>query len=149
MDSQISDAKTHFGNQDVDNITEYNGTGPDVRSPFERERDVLVTQITESMNNVLNNLNALNRALEGVVEVGKEFESISALWNNYYDGMARVQIQEQQQQQQQHQQQQQQQQQQQEEEEVNEEQDQEVEKEEEEEEEEAQTGMQDHPVNQS
>lgn len=66
----------------------------------------------KSMNNVLNNLNALNRSLEGVVAVGKEFESVSLLWNNYYDGLARIEIhqqQEQQRQQQQHQRQQQQQ----------------------------------------
>ena len=63
----------------------------------------------QSMNNVLNNLNALNRSLEGVVAVGKEFESVSLLWNNYYDGLARVEIhqQQEQQQQQQHEQQQQ------------------------------------------
>lgn len=42
------------------------------------------------MNNVLNNLNALNRSMEGVVAVGKEFESISGLWNNYYNGLVRV-----------------------------------------------------------
>lgn len=47
------------------------------------------------MNNVLNNLNALNRSLEGVVAVGKEFESVSLLWNNYYDGLARIEIQQQ------------------------------------------------------
>lgn len=45
------------------------------------------------MNNVLNNLNALNRSLEGAVAVGKEFERVSTLWNNYYDGMARVEFQ--------------------------------------------------------
>lgn len=44
------------------------------------------------MNNVLNNLNALNRSLEGVNAVGKEFENVSVLWNNYYDGMARVNV---------------------------------------------------------
>lgn len=49
------------------------------------------------MNNVLNNLNALNRSLEGVVAVGKEFESVSLLWNNYYDGLARISVHQQQQ----------------------------------------------------
>lgn len=47
------------------------------------------------MNSILNNLNTLNRSLEGIVEVGKEFEGISMLWNNYFDGMARVDIEEQ------------------------------------------------------
>lgn len=47
------------------------------------------------MNNVLNNLNALNRSLEGVVAVGKEFKSVSQLWNNYYDGLVRIEIQQQ------------------------------------------------------
>lgn len=49
------------------------------------------------MNSVLNNLNSLNRALEGVVSVGKEFDGVAALWNNYYDGMARMSIHQQQQ----------------------------------------------------
>lgn len=47
------------------------------------------------MNSVLNNLNALNRSLEGVIAVGKEFESVSLLWNNFYDGLARIEIEQQ------------------------------------------------------
>jgi DASH complex subunit DAD1 len=39
------------------------------------------------MEHVLANLNALNRSLEGVNSVGKEFESVGELWSNFYDGV--------------------------------------------------------------
>lgn len=40
------------------------------------------------MEDVLANMNALNRALEGINSVGKEFESVGELWSNFYDGVA-------------------------------------------------------------
>lgn len=42
------------------------------------------------MDSVLNNINALNRSLEGSIAVGKEFDSVSSLWSNFYDGLAQV-----------------------------------------------------------
>ncbi len=42
------------------------------------------------MDSVLNNVNALNRSLEGSIAVGKEFDSVSSLWSNFYDGLAQV-----------------------------------------------------------
>lgn len=42
------------------------------------------------MDSVLNNVNALNRSLEGSIAVGKEFDSVSSLWSNFYDGLAHV-----------------------------------------------------------
>jgi hypothetical protein len=36
------------------------------------------------MESVLSNLNALNRSLEGVIAVGKEFEGVSELWQVFY-----------------------------------------------------------------
>jgi hypothetical protein len=41
------------------------------------------------MESVLANLNVLNRSLEGVVAVGKEFESVSALWGKFYTDVNR------------------------------------------------------------
>lgn len=39
------------------------------------------------MESVLNNLNALNQSLEGVVAVGKEFQGVSELWQTFYSGV--------------------------------------------------------------
>ncbi|KAK9382177.1 DASH complex subunit Dad1-domain-containing protein [Kockiozyma suomiensis] len=55
---------------------------------FEKQRDALVSEISVSLEHVLTNINTLNRALEGVIVVGKEFESVSTLWSTFYDGMA-------------------------------------------------------------
>lgn len=57
---------------------------------FEKQRDLLITEIATSMDTVLNNINALNRSLEGTVAVGKEFESVAALWANFYDAKAQM-----------------------------------------------------------
>ncbi|KAK7204447.1 DASH complex subunit Dad1-domain-containing protein [Myxozyma melibiosi] len=54
---------------------------------FEKQRDALVAEISISLEHVLTNINTLNRALEGVIVVGKEFESVSTLWSSFYDGM--------------------------------------------------------------
>ncbi|GAO52713.1 hypothetical protein G7K_6784-t1 [Saitoella complicata NRRL Y-17804] len=43
---------------------------------FEKERARLVGEIGQSMEQIITNLNLLNRNLEGVVAVGKEFESV-------------------------------------------------------------------------
>ncbi|KAK9447232.1 DASH complex subunit Dad1-domain-containing protein [Limtongia smithiae] len=55
---------------------------------FERQREALVSEITVNLEKVLMNMNALNRALESAVVVGKEFENVSQLWSTFYDGMA-------------------------------------------------------------
>ncbi|ODQ78703.1 hypothetical protein BABINDRAFT_38662 [Babjeviella inositovora NRRL Y-12698] len=57
---------------------------------FEKQRDLLIQEISNSMESVLNNVNALNRSLEGGVAVGKEFDSVSQLWGTFYDGMAQA-----------------------------------------------------------
>lgn len=54
------------------------------QTEFERRRDGLVREIGGSMESVLQNLNALNRSLEGVGAVGREFESVSTLWKEFY-----------------------------------------------------------------
>ncbi|CDR37605.1 CYFA0S01e13146g1_1 [Cyberlindnera fabianii] len=55
---------------------------------FEKQRDALISEIAISMESVLNNVNALNRSLEGAIAVGKEFDSVASLWANFYDGLA-------------------------------------------------------------
>lgn len=56
-------------------------------SYFEKQRDALVAEISVSMDTLLNNVNTLNRSLEGAIAVGKEFDNVAAIWNNFYDGM--------------------------------------------------------------
>lgn len=41
------------------------------------------------MEAVLSNLNTLNRSLEGINVVGKEFESVSQLWSNFNGNLMR------------------------------------------------------------
>ncbi|RPB18578.1 hypothetical protein L211DRAFT_871741 [Terfezia boudieri ATCC MYA-4762] len=53
------------------------------KSFFELERARLVTEISLSLDHVLMNLNLLNRSLEGVISVGKEFESVETLWSQF------------------------------------------------------------------
>ncbi|ODQ65020.1 DASH complex subunit DAD1 [Nadsonia fulvescens var. elongata DSM 6958] len=59
----------------------------DTRTYFEKQRDALLADISMSMENVLNNINALNRDLEGAFDVGKEFRNVSVLWSHFYQGL--------------------------------------------------------------
>ncbi|KAF8435542.1 DASH complex subunit Dad1-domain-containing protein [Terfezia claveryi] len=60
-----------------------NSSGEAEKSFFELERARLVTEISLSLDHVLMNLNLLNRSLEGVISVGKEFESVETLWSQF------------------------------------------------------------------
>lgn len=69
------------------------------------QRDELVSEIALSLEHVLMNMNLLNRSLEGVIavrdllfpiyyeqqlthqQVGKEFESVEALWSQFENVM--------------------------------------------------------------
>ncbi|CAN6621043.1 DASH complex subunit Dad1p [Trichomonascus vanleenenianus] len=57
------------------------------RSYFEEQRDALLAEISINMEQVLANINTLNRSLESVVSVGKEFESMGDLWSQFYQGI--------------------------------------------------------------
>lgn len=37
------------------------------------------------MEQIITNMNQLNRNLESVISVGKEFESVSTLWRSFHD----------------------------------------------------------------
>ncbi|CAO1630490.1 unnamed protein product [Jaminaea pallidilutea] len=50
---------------------------------FLRERERLVGEIAESMGQILNHSNALNRKLEESILVGKGFEPMSVLWGRF------------------------------------------------------------------
>jgi len=50
---------------------------------FELRRAALVSEIGESLEQVLTHVNALNRNLEGIIEIGNEFSSVEALWSQF------------------------------------------------------------------
>lgn len=52
-------------------------------TPFQTAREALVCEIAQSLENVLQNINKLNRSLEGVIAVGNEFGSVEALWSQF------------------------------------------------------------------
>ncbi|KAI9728120.1 MAG: hypothetical protein M1828_004581 [Chrysothrix sp. TS-e1954] len=63
-------------------------TAPE-KSFFEQQRGLLVRDIGVSLENVLQNLNNLNRNLEGIIAVGNEFSSVEALWSHFENVMAK------------------------------------------------------------
>ncbi|AAS50552.1 AAR185Wp [Eremothecium gossypii ATCC 10895] len=66
-------------------------TTPELSEPdkyFVEQRDLLLQEITSTLDSILNNLNGLNISLENSIAVGKEFESVSELWKVFYDGLA-------------------------------------------------------------
>lgn len=50
---------------------------------FEIRRAEIVSQIGDSLEQVLTQINALNRSLEGIIEIGNEFASVEALWSQF------------------------------------------------------------------
>ncbi|ETI23307.1 hypothetical protein G647_05107 [Cladophialophora carrionii CBS 160.54] len=58
-------------------------------SEFELRRAALVGEIGESLEQVLAQMNALNRSLEGIIEIGNEFSSVEALWSQFETVMGR------------------------------------------------------------
>ncbi|KAI8054469.1 DASH complex subunit Dad1 [Syncephalis plumigaleata] len=50
---------------------------------FERERDNLINEIAQSMEEVIANMNLLNKNLENIVTLGRDFEHISELWASF------------------------------------------------------------------
>jgi len=82
------------------------------QTPFEKQRDLLIGQITQvdlcksgmvtgqSMEQIITNMNLLNRSIEGIIavyqlfcvadyQVGKEFESVSTLWRSFHEVLAK------------------------------------------------------------
>ncbi|EMC91645.1 hypothetical protein BAUCODRAFT_38754 [Baudoinia panamericana UAMH 10762] len=58
-------------------------------SYFEQQRALLVANVATSLENVLQNLNKLNRSLEGVIAVGNEFSQVEGLWSQFENVMAK------------------------------------------------------------
>ncbi|PHH83104.1 hypothetical protein CDD82_3514 [Ophiocordyceps australis] len=59
------------------------------KSDFEQQREMLVNEISASFEQVLANINKLNRSLESVITVGNEFSSVEALWSQFEGVMAK------------------------------------------------------------
>ncbi|KAJ7729642.1 DASH outer kinetochore protein [Mycena maculata] len=54
---------------------------------FERERERLVREITSDWEELLLSTNGLNRKLEEVLGMTKEYATIAALWDSFYQLM--------------------------------------------------------------
>ncbi|OQE32094.1 hypothetical protein PENSTE_c001G07075 [Penicillium steckii] len=72
-------------------ISETPGSGRRSASPtvFEQQREELVREIAVGMEQVLQNMNRLNRNLESIITVGNEFGSVEALWSQFENFMGR------------------------------------------------------------
>nr|POE72319.1 dash complex subunit dad1 [Quercus suber] len=58
------------------------------KSYFEVQRELVLSDVGASLENVLQNLNKLNRSLEGVIAVGNEFSQVEGLWSQFENVMA-------------------------------------------------------------
>ncbi|PNP50756.1 hypothetical protein THARTR1_08377 [Trichoderma harzianum] len=59
------------------------------RAYFEQQRETLIGDIAESFEQVLGNINKLNRSLEAIIAVGNEFSSVEALWSQFENVMGK------------------------------------------------------------
>ncbi|QIW99334.1 hypothetical protein AMS68_004852 [Peltaster fructicola] len=60
------------------------------RSNFEEQRALLLNDVVASMENVLQNINRLNRNLEGIIAVGNEFGQVESLWSQFESVMGKT-----------------------------------------------------------
>ena len=54
---------------------------------FTKQRDLLLQDITNNLTQVHKNLETLNRSMNELVQIGKEFDDVGRLWSVFYDGM--------------------------------------------------------------
>ncbi|KXH36676.1 DASH complex subunit Dad1 [Colletotrichum simmondsii] len=64
-------------------------SGTRERTYFEQQREELIGEIAMNFEQVLANINKLNRSLEAVITVGNEFSSVEALWSQFENVMAK------------------------------------------------------------
>ena len=53
---------------------------------FIEQRNIILQDVNSTMDSILNGLNELNISLESSIAVGKEFEVVTKLWRNFYNG---------------------------------------------------------------
>lgn len=54
---------------------------------FKQERELIIQDIEKTMKSIVSNLDTLNVYLENTNEIGKEFENVSKLWEQFYSGL--------------------------------------------------------------
>ncbi|KAL1922590.1 uncharacterized protein VTP21DRAFT_10129 [Calcarisporiella thermophila] len=59
----------------------------DNRTLFEKERDNLVNEIAQALEQVITSMSLLNRNLETVITIGKDFENVAALWKGLHSNL--------------------------------------------------------------
>lgn len=57
---------------------------------FNKQRDLLIQEITNNLTEVYTNLETLNRSLSESIQIGKEFDDVGRLWRTFYDGMNKL-----------------------------------------------------------
>ncbi|CCE61489.1 hypothetical protein TPHA_0A04140 [Tetrapisispora phaffii CBS 4417] len=75
IDSGINTSNNLF----IDRAEEYND------ELFVEKRDILLQDITNTMDSILNSLNGLNISLESSISLGSQFESVCELWKSFYN----------------------------------------------------------------
>ncbi|KAK3709482.1 Dolichyl-diphosphooligosaccharide-protein glycosyltransferase subunit dad1 [Vermiconidia calcicola] len=63
--------------------------GTTEKTYFEQQRELLIGDVATSLENVLQNINKLNRSLEGVIAVGNEFSQVEGLWSQFENVMSK------------------------------------------------------------
>ncbi|CAG8774654.1 5275_t:CDS:2 [Cetraspora pellucida] len=53
------------------------------RTTFQKQKESLINDIALGLEQVINNINVLNKNLEGAIAIGKEFENVASLWKNF------------------------------------------------------------------
>ncbi|KAI5962267.1 DAD1 [Candida pseudojiufengensis] len=54
---------------------------------FIKQRDLLLQEVSNNLNEVYNNIENLNRSLNESIQIGKEFDDVGRLWSSFYDGI--------------------------------------------------------------
>ena len=57
---------------------------------FNKQRDILIQEISNNLSEVYTNLETLNRSLSESIQIGKEFDDVGRLWRTFYDGMNKL-----------------------------------------------------------
>ncbi|OBW64104.1 MAG: Ras-related protein RSR1 [Aureobasidium pullulans] len=55
---------------------------------FEQQRELVLQDVATNLEQVLQNMNTLNRSLESVIAVGNEFGQVEGLWSMFENVMA-------------------------------------------------------------
>ncbi|KAI4761688.1 hypothetical protein E4T52_02659 [Aureobasidium sp. EXF-3400] len=69
--------------------------GQGEKTYFEQQRELVLQDVATNLEQVLQNMNTLNRSLESVIAVGNEFGQVEGLWSMFENVMAQQQEQQQ------------------------------------------------------